>query len=525
MNILIQMRFSGILILSFIFSSAFSQIELSSFSRQRDIAIQMFGPEENSVRNLLSTKIKYERDSLSGNNESFFSGIKNRVFKDYLLKYHGDFGHIEVLPILNFSGGFENNKDDFPFRNTRGVMINGRVAHHFYFSTGFLENQARFPHYLDLFIRKYRVVPGQGRVRNLNGAYDFSSSFGLLSYKPNSNFSATFGNGSNFWGDGFRSLFLSYNAFSYPFLRLNTRLGIFQYTNLFAQFVDYSSELNSYELLGRGYDKKSGSFHYLNIDIRKNFRVGLFEGIIWQRNDSADRALEWNYYNPVIFYRPLEYSLGSPDNALMGMSIKWTLMPLWCTYAQFLIDDININNLHRRGFYQQKQGYQIGTYWKNPMQIKNLLLQAEFNSVRPYTYAHKLPSQNYSHYNQPLAHPLGANFREVLFLANYQIGAIYLEGMYMYAIKGENHGTVNYGGDIFASDYTIPKSYGNTIFQGKKVRIERVTMKCHYLINKKSMLGVFTSIMIRKLKSEVSSHDFFLEFGVKTDLFPDNFEI
>lgn len=520
------MRFSGILIFFlFLFTSSYSQIELSTYSRQRDIYNFIFGPEENTVRNLLHNPDKSEKDSSHNTKEPFLKELKKRLFLDHLIQYQCEFGYVEVLPLYNFSGGIENKRDDFPFRNTRGLILNGRISKRFYFSTGFLENQARFPHYLDIFIREFRVVPGQGKIRNLNGAYDFSSSFGILCYAPSPNFSVTFGNGKNFWGDGFRSLFLSNNSFQYPFLRLNTQLGKIQYTNLFTQFIDYSSDLNSYELLGRGYDKKSGSFHYLNIDLRKNLRVGLFEGIIWQRNDSLNNSIEWNYYNPIIFYRPLEFSLGSPDNAVMGASMKWTIKSQWSFYTQFLIDDININNLNRRGFYQQKQAYQIGAYWFRPFNIRNLLLQVEYNSVRPYTYAHKLPSQNYSHYNQPLAHPLGANFREVLLIADFQLGAFYFEGMYIYSVKGENQGMHNYGGDIFASDYTITSSYGNTILQGNRVAIQRFSLKSHYLINKKNMFSAFTNIIYRTTRSEFLQNDIFWEVGLKTNLFPDNFEI
>ena len=52
--------------------------------------------------------------------------------------------------------------------------------------------------------------------------------------------------------------------------------------------------------------------------------------------------------------------------------------------------------------------------------VKNLDLQAEFNVVRPFTYSHFDSVANYTHYNQPLAHPLGANFRESVGIVRYQ---------------------------------------------------------------------------------------------------------
>src|SRR5690606_6397940 len=51
--------------------------------------------------------------------------------------------------------------------------------------------------------------------------------------------------------------------------------------------------------------------------------------------------------------------------------------------------------------------------------IKDLNFLAEYNTARPYTYAHFDPVSNYSNYGQPLAHPWGANFRELVGIVNY----------------------------------------------------------------------------------------------------------
>ena len=56
--------------------------------------------------------------------------------------------------------------------------------------------------------------------------------------------------------------------------------------------------------------------------------------------------------------------------------------------------------------------------------------------VRPYTYAHHNPQQNYAHYNQPLAHPLGANFSEFLVMANYKYKRWQLDGKLIFAKYG-----------------------------------------------------------------------------------------
>ena len=71
-----------------------------------------------------------------------------------------------------------------------------------------------------------------------------------------------FGTAKNFIGDGYRSLILSDNSFNYPFLKVNTTVGIFQYTNLYMQHMDLSSN-PSQEF---SYDKKYMSLHYLSAE-------------------------------------------------------------------------------------------------------------------------------------------------------------------------------------------------------------------------------------------------------------------
>ena len=92
-------------------------------------------------------------------------------------------------------------------------------------------------------------------------------------------------------------------------------------------------------------------------------------------------------------------------------------------YGQAMLDDLNISRQkdsdeddYEEGFFQNKFGFQIGVKTK----YNGVDLLAEFNQVQPYTYGHRTILQNYSHMNQALAHPLGANFKEVVLMANYK---------------------------------------------------------------------------------------------------------
>ena len=64
-------------------------------------------------------------------------------------------------------------------------------------------------------------------------------------------------------------------------------------------------------------------------------------------------------------------------------------------------------------------------------QKNNILL--EYNHIQPYTYAHKEPMQSYTHLNQSLAHPFGANLKEFVFLFRYKFKEPYLDDKYSFS--------------------------------------------------------------------------------------------
>ena len=116
----------------------------------------------------------------------------------------------------------------------------------------------------------------------------------------------------------------------------------------------------------------------------------------------------------------VEFSKNSPDNVLMGANFN-TKFDKTILYGQVLLDDLDIarqkdgDENYTGGFFQNKFAYQLGV--KSSFKVVNALV--EYNQVQPYTYAHKEPIQSYTHMNQALSHPLGANFKEIVALLDY----------------------------------------------------------------------------------------------------------
>jgi hypothetical protein len=103
--------------------------------------------------------------------------------------------------------------------------------------------------------------------------------------------------------------------------------------------------------------------------------------------------------------------------------------------------------------------------------------------VRPFTYTHNDTISNYTHNNQPLAHPLGANFQEFLGIIRYQPAPkwyVYLQGIYYF--KGLDSAGINYGGNIFRDYSTRTMNSGFKIGSGDKVTVLNAYLQVSYEI-------------------------------------------
>ena len=131
-------------------------------------------------------------------------------------------------------------------------------------------------------------------------------------------------------------------------------------------------------------------------------------------------------------------------------------------YGQLILDEFLLSKvLARTGWWANKQAYQIGFKSFDLFKIKHLNFQTEFNYVRPFTYAHGSVQQNYGHMNQPLAHPLGANFIESATFLNYRHNRIFIEAKYTYAVYGADSAGTDYGKNIFVSYVNRADDYNN----------------------------------------------------------------
>lgn len=379
--------------------------------------------------------------------------------------------HLRVNPILNLVAGKGQNDAELIFINQRGLEVRGDVDGRVFFYTNFIESQARFPDYVNQWITEYQAVPGAGFFKsyeskffNIRSGYDFNVANAYIGGNISKHIGVQFGHGRHFIGNGYRSLFLSDAGNSAFYLKISTRIWRLHYQNLFLELNPVSTAVPrpANSIL----PKKYAAVHYLNFCFSPKLAFGFFEATIFNRS----RQFEFQYLNPVILYRSVEGAIGSPDNVLVGLDGRWDLLHRFRLYGQLMVDEFLFSALYKpeeKGWWGNKFGWQAGLKYIDAFGIRRLDLQLEYNKIRPYTYSSFDSLNSYSHYNQPLAHPLWANFKEVVGLARYQpISRLVLAGRLIRSNTGSDPTGANYGGNPLLGNDSRVSDYGNFTGQG-----------------------------------------------------------
>ena len=432
-----------------------------------------------------------------------------KPFLKYFYRSKSDLFNVEsesfdlhVNPVLYLSYGNESGNSDAPYINTRGAEIRGMIDRKVGFYSFVGENQARFPNYVRDRINSVRVVPHEGFWKRYDdNGVDFFTIKGYFNFNATKHIDLQFGHDNFFIGNGYRSLILSDYAPSFTFLRINTQVWKLKYTNLYGQLTADPRATNTGSIgIGR-YPKKYISLHHLSLNLGRKFNIGLFESIMFGKEEN--NTYELQYLNPIIFYRALEHQNGSADNVLLGMDFKWLVYKNVSLYGQLILDEFLIDNLRAgNGWWGNKYGIQGGLHYVDALGIKNLDIQGEFNMVRPYTYSHLTYYQNYAHFRQPLAHPMGANFTEFIGIIRYQpIPRLNMVAKGIYNIYGtDSTATNNWGGDILKDYSTREMDEGNTIGQGVENKLMLIDITFSYQL--KHNLFIDLQHLIRNNKSE-----------------------
>ena len=461
------------------------------------------------------------------------SWLGRKWWNEHMVTLKGKDYWFTLDPGVDLQAGKDTDADISTYNNTRLIYTQGGIGKQVNFFATIYENQGRFADYFNRYAESIKpdggnpaIIPGRGIAKRFKkDSYDYPVATGYVSFTPSQYFNIQLGHGKNFIGDGYRSLFLSDNASPYPFFKLNTTIWKLKYTNTWMSLRDVRSEVTEDCSLRT----KFMSNHYLSYNVTKRLNIGLFESVIWE-NDN-DRGFDFNYINPVIFYRAIEFSTGSRGgNALIGLSAKYKVNNRVNAYSQLIIDEFSTSDIFGgNGSYKNKIGYQIGAKYYDAFGLKNLYLQAEYNRVRPYTYSHNTVVLNYGHANQSMAHTLGANFSEFITIARYQRGRIFSSAKLVFAKRGFEFNTSEdsffYGGNIYGTEDNRIADEGNELAQGNTTDFFHGEFQIGYVINPASNLKIYGNLIYRDFSPLVNTETVFsnqttwFNFGIRTDLF------
>jgi hypothetical protein len=489
-------------------------IKLESLLNGSDVAYHT-GFKPLMRQRVAATEFKYfDKDS-----SLQYYWITQKMFKENMVKVDEERFYITADPIFNFEFGTDFRdtsisaqfKNSYAINNTRGFIVEGMILNKIAFSSSFYENQNIPVDYIYDYAAEFNVMPGQGRVKPYKAlaGWDYAMSSAYLSYSPSSKVNMQFGHQKNFVGEGYRSLLLSDNTFNYPGLKVSFLFGendAFQYTGIMAsmQSLQRFSTFTTPEAL---FKRKMGSFYYLSWNATPTLQLGLFEGMVWRRvNEDEELVMDGKYYIPVLGAGTALNGFSGENNAVVGLNAKFRPTPKTQLYGQLMVDDPSKNQF----------GYQVGAKFYNIRDKEGFTVQLEFNKVTPYAYSHADPLQSFSHYNQALAHPLGAAFNELLGILNFDIpgSRFFTRCQVNIAAYDEDDENNNSGRDIFRS-----LDDQQNVIVGTKTNLVYTDAHIGFSMLKATNLQWVAGFSFRQLSTADNSHTTsYLYVGIRTNL-------
>jgi len=463
------------------------------------------------------------------------SWAAKKLWNEHFFQYQGDDYWITLNPLLDVRVGTSSSINNVStYQNTRGLQAQAGLGDKLVFTTTIFESQGRFADYFNQYAMSIRpsggnpaIIPGIGIAKEFKSdGFDFPSADANITYSPSKMINLQLGYGRNFIGDGYRSLLFSDIASPYPYFKINTTFWKIKYTNTYMWLKDVRDEVT----VDRTYATKFMANHYLSWNVTKRWNLGFFESVVW--SNANDRGFDANFINPVIFYRTVEFTSSSRSgNAVLGLTTKYKFNNQFNFYGQFILDEFSLGDIKaQQQSWKNKYGYQLGLKYFNAFMIPNLLVQLEYNSIRPYVYSHSEAITNYGHNNQSMGHAWGGNARELIVAARYFKGRYFADAKLTYGTRGLDFDTAedgfNYGSNIY-KDYDIDRAFdtGVSIGQGNKTSIMIMDLQAGYLINPATNLKFFISYLYRDFNPEFDTVSVnknttsWFNVGIRSDIF------
>ena len=432
--------------------------------------------------------------------------------------------YLRLSPLFQAQVGYDSQQKHITNATGIGIFLDAKWNDKLSAFAKVYQENGLYASYTDSVIKKTGMMPYAGFAHSLATGryYAWNNSFGIA-YDSKKFFKATLANDKIFIGHGYRSLLMSNNANSFPFLKLELKVLKFKYQSIFANMYDVRLSNQTF----RNAKNKYAAIHYLTYQIHRKLELSVFEAIMFQPRTDKGFAYDVNYLNPIIFYRPVEYSLGSTDNAIVGGSLNWNINKHMSFYAQLVLDEFLLSEVKaRKGWVDNKQALQVGSYSNFNIGKHHFSVLAEFNYLRPFIYSHKNTIQNYTNYGISLTHPYNSNFYEALVQVKYRSNKNFqLSAIASYSYIGyDTSKTVSFGQNINASyDYRVRYNTfydGNYVGQGLSTKQIIVQLNAVYCLNRHNNTFINAALQARASSNlRGKSIGFYPSIGISTLIF------
>jgi len=331
---------------------------------------------------------------------------------------------------------------------------------------------------------------------------------GRIAYNPNKYIQLQAGLDHLFIGEGDRSLLLGNQGIPNPFAQLRAKLWKLEY--YFIQQIWREGRSNHFS-------PKGNASHYLTFKADKHWSIGIFESVVYSMKDTLyNRGFEVEYLNPLIFFRPQEYSVGSTDNVLIGINTAYQ----WkknMFYAQVIIDDFFLAEIRARNrWWANKFGFQIGYKGWSDQGENQYFYRTEFNLVRPFTYSQVNVDNVFGNQALAVSHPLGSNFVEIYQEVAVQRNSWKIQVWAQAYLKGLDSltGNTSFGGDIYRSYNNRPEEYNFTIGRGETYRALQLGVNVgRRVLNDNIQVFAEPRYIVSRLEGK-TAHNFFFTAGI-----------
>lgn len=290
--------------------------------------------------------------------------------------------------------------------------------------------------YEEVDIGRYREVLGsEGKTASQyldQWKWDYTADFrrAYVQYQGK-HFDVLLGRDFLYWGPGYSgSLIISDNSPAFDMILLNGKFGPVRataFTAMLDKMWNDRREPDYYRYLANRY--LSG--HRIDWLVNERLELGLSEVVLF---GGEARNLEIKWINPLIPYYATQWNTGEDNNILVSADFVIKPISKLSLYGQFLVDDFNYVDTNPNSL-----GYIGGFYISDPLGLSGTDLRAEYTRIDTWTYTHRVPENQYTHFGWIIGNPLGPDADQILLELSQMLGMDFrLKLMYTFVREGSN---------------------------------------------------------------------------------------